>query len=53
LPYLRAYAYLGHRKEDFPVSLKASSEILSLPLFPELAEVQILYMAQQIREFVG
>jgi dTDP-4-amino-4,6-dideoxygalactose transaminase len=53
LPYLQAYAYLGHSKEDFPVSLKASGEILSLPLFPELTEVQILYVAQQIREFVG
>ena len=46
LPYLQAYAYLGHGKEDFPVSLKASGEILSLPLFPELTEEQILYVAQ-------
>ena len=41
LPYLQAYAHLGHGKEDFPVSLQASGEILSLPLFPELTEEQI------------
>ena len=53
LPYLRAYAHLGHTERDFPAALKASGEILSLPLFPELTEEQILYVARKTREFVG
>ena len=53
LPYLQAYAHLGHKKEDFTASLKASGEILSLPLFPEVTEEQILYVARKTREFVG
>jgi dTDP-4-amino-4,6-dideoxygalactose transaminase len=53
LPYLRAYAHLGHTEDDFPASLKASGEILSLPLFPELTEEQIRYVAERTRECVG
>jgi dTDP-4-amino-4,6-dideoxygalactose transaminase len=52
LPYLNAYKYLGHTQADFPESLKASSEILSLPMFPELTEEQVNYVADKIREHV-
>jgi len=52
LPYLNAYKYLGHTQADFPESLKASSEILSLPMFPELTEEQVNYVADKIRENV-
>jgi dTDP-4-amino-4,6-dideoxygalactose transaminase len=41
LPYLNAYRSLGHTKEDFPVSFKTSSEIFSLPIFPELTDEQV------------
>ena len=51
LPYLNAYRYLGHTEADFPESLKASSEIVSLPMFPELTEEQVAYTAARIREF--
>ncbi len=53
LPYLNAYRHLGHTESDFPHSLKASEEILSLPMFAELTPDQIQYVADRIREFVG
>ncbi len=40
LPYLNAYRHLGHTEKDFPEALKASEEILSLPMFAELTEEQ-------------
>jgi dTDP-4-amino-4,6-dideoxygalactose transaminase len=51
LPYLNAYSYLGHGPQDFPAALAASEEILSLPMFPELTDEQIDYVAEQIRQF--
>jgi dTDP-4-amino-4,6-dideoxygalactose transaminase len=51
LPFLNAYKHLGHRHEDFPESAKISSEIVSLPMFPELTEEQIRVVAGRIREF--
>jgi dTDP-4-amino-4,6-dideoxygalactose transaminase len=52
LPYLNAYRYLGHTDADFPEALKASSEILSLPMFPELTAEQIAYTASQVASFM-
>ena len=51
LPNLPAYTYLGHTPEDFPEATKAQAEILSLPMFPELAEFQIAYVCDSIRDF--
>jgi len=51
LPYLNAYRYLGHSEADFPNALKASQEIVSLPMFPELNEEQTAYVAGRIKEF--
>jgi dTDP-4-amino-4,6-dideoxygalactose transaminase len=51
LPYLKAYAYLGHTPADFPESRRASAEILSLPMFPELRDEQIEYVAGKISAF--
>jgi dTDP-4-amino-4,6-dideoxygalactose transaminase len=45
LPYLNAYRHLNHGPADFPEALRASGEILSLPMFPELSEEQIDYVA--------
>jgi dTDP-4-amino-4,6-dideoxygalactose transaminase len=50
LPYLNAYKYLGHGPSDFPHALEASQEILSLPMFPELAKEQVTFVAQSIRQ---
>ena len=37
----KAYAYLGYKKSDLPVTERVSEEILSIPLFPELTPVEI------------
>ncbi len=40
-----AYLYLNHQRSDFPVSERYAPQILSLPLFPELTESQLEYIA--------
>jgi dTDP-4-amino-4,6-dideoxygalactose transaminase len=49
LPNLNAYRYLGYKPEDFPVASMYQDEILSLPMFPELTEEMIEYVACQIQ----
>lgn len=51
LPFLTAYAYLGHRPADFPVAFRNQGEILSLPMYPELREEQIDHVVGSIKEF--
>ena len=51
LPYLNAYKHLGHGPADFPHALKASQEIVSLPMFPELSQEQADYIVAKIAEF--
>ncbi len=51
LPNLKAYSYLNHTPNDFPEATRASQEILSLPMYPELSEQEIKYVAENIKEF--
>jgi dTDP-4-amino-4,6-dideoxygalactose transaminase len=53
LPLMPAYRYLGHRSSDFPVAYECQDQILSLPMFPELTDEQIAYVADSIKEFYG
>jgi len=53
LPNLKAYEYLCHNENDFPEATKVSREIVFLPMFPELHESQLQYIAKEIREFYG
>lgn len=53
LPLLEAYSYLGHCEEEFPRAVSASQEILSLPMFAELTDVQIQHVAEQIHAFMA
>ena len=48
----KAYKNLGYREGDFPVSEKAASQILSLPMFPGLTCAQQDRIAQQVLEFL-
>lgn len=45
-----AYADLGYRRGQFPVSEAVASEILSLPIYPELTEAQIEEVAGALRD---
>ena len=51
LPNLPAYKYLGHCPDSFPVATSLQSEILSLPMYPELTKGMIDYVANCIRTF--
>jgi dTDP-4-amino-4,6-dideoxygalactose transaminase len=45
-----AFASAGGRKGDLPVAEQASAEILSLPLFPEMSDVQAGAVVAAVRE---
>ena len=51
LPFLQAYRYLAQKPSDFPVAHQYQGEILSLPMFPELNDDQIDYVANSAIEF--
>lgn len=44
------FAYLGYKEGDLPESERACREVLALPVYPELPEEQIRYVA---REFLA
>jgi dTDP-4-amino-4,6-dideoxygalactose transaminase len=46
-----AFAYLGHSPGDFPESEKASKEVLSLPVYPELPDAQQDRVVRAIADF--
>ncbi|MCA1581584.1 MAG: DegT/DnrJ/EryC1/StrS family aminotransferase [Acidobacteria bacterium] len=48
-----AYAFLGHRRGDFPVSEQAAETVLSLPLHPRLTGPQVEAVVSGIRGFFG
>ncbi|HEX8317108.1 DegT/DnrJ/EryC1/StrS family aminotransferase [Longimicrobium sp.] len=47
------FAYLGYREGQFPESERACREVLSLPVFPELTQAQLEYVAESVRAFFG
>jgi dTDP-4-amino-4,6-dideoxygalactose transaminase len=51
LPFLKAYAHLGHRTEDFPNAFHNQSRILSLPMFPEMSDAQRAHVVDSIADF--
>ena len=44
-----AYAHLGYREGDFPVTEAICREIISLPIYPELTEAQVDRVAEMLR----
>ena len=51
LPNMEAYEYLGYQRSDFPVASSYENQILSLPIFPEMTDEQLVYVCEKIREF--
>jgi dTDP-4-amino-4,6-dideoxygalactose transaminase len=47
----KAFAYLGHKKGDFPASESACLEVMSLPIYPELTEEQQRSVVAAITDF--
>jgi len=45
------FGYLGYKEGDLPESERASREVLSLPIFPELKEEEQDYVVEKIKEF--
>lgn len=51
LPFYPAYAYLKHEPADFPVAYANQSRILSLPIYPEMPDDMVVYVADRIKDF--
>ena len=49
----KAYSQLGYKKGDLPVSEKLASEILSLPMYPELTSEQQHEVVERIKQFIS
>jgi dTDP-4-amino-4,6-dideoxygalactose transaminase len=49
----KACRNLGYKKDSFPIAENLADEFLSLPMFPELTEEQIEYVARSVTEVVG
>jgi dTDP-4-amino-4,6-dideoxygalactose transaminase len=49
----KAYAHMGFKTGDFPVTEKIAPEIVSLPMFPQLTSEQQARVVDKVLEFVG
>lgn len=47
----KCFAHFGHKPGDFPVAERAARECLSLPIYPELTDEQVTFVAEAIRSF--
>ncbi len=47
------FADLGYKKGYFPISEKLADNGISLPVFPELSDDQIQYVATNLKDFIG
>jgi len=48
----KCFASLGYKEGDMPNAEAAAQETVALPIYPELTEEQIRYVAATVREFV-
>jgi dTDP-4-amino-4,6-dideoxygalactose transaminase len=50
---LAAHKDLGYEKGDFPCSEEMANQVLSLPMYPELTDDQIMSVCEVIRRWTG
>ena len=48
-----AYADLGLGPGAFPVAEAAAARVVSLPIFPQLTDVEVAYVAESVDAFGG
>jgi dTDP-4-amino-4,6-dideoxygalactose transaminase len=53
LPFLTCYEYRNLKKSDFPIAFAYQSQILSIPMFPELAQQEQDKVIQLLNDFRG
>ena len=51
LPLLPAYSRFNFCKDDFPIASNHQSNILSLPIFPEITKEQVDHVCKLIKDF--
>ncbi|HUT36450.1 MAG TPA: DegT/DnrJ/EryC1/StrS family aminotransferase [Planctomycetota bacterium] len=49
----KCYASLGYKEGGLPEAERASREVLSIPVYPELTDQMARHVAESIREFTG
>jgi dTDP-4-amino-4,6-dideoxygalactose transaminase len=47
-----AYRHLGYKESDFPITEECARQVLSLPMYPELARTQMEEVARAIKKFM-
>jgi dTDP-4-amino-4,6-dideoxygalactose transaminase len=47
------FAYLGYKEGQCPEAEKASAEVISLPIYPELTPAQLDEVVSAVRGFFG
>jgi len=50
VPLQPAYAHLGYQPGDFPVAEQVMGSCLSLPMFAELSDAQMRYVAESVKD---
>jgi dTDP-4-amino-4,6-dideoxygalactose transaminase len=51
LPFLKAYEHYGCTTADFPVAAVHQNEVLSLPIYAEMPNDHVEFVAEKVREF--
>ena len=46
-----AYAHLGYQRGDFPITEHCAAQALSLPMFPELTDSEVRFVADAVGSF--
>ena len=51
LPFLKVYSHLGCKPSEFKIASACSSQVVSIPMYPELTETELGIVARTIMEW--